>query len=647
MRILGAQANIQAEKDRIATIQTGVIVFNRSPWDDYAKSNFIQNIAENQQKMENISRGIRKAYESADRLPDEEARKARNIINEKYNGKIMADMDEKAAMAIIEEANSVGKKYYQGKIDAAKADKKLADEEAQWADACLQTAEIVKTTADYSMMGLSMFGGKYVNTAYQGITGYIEGGPKEAFLRVSGSYNAVTGVAVDGFRGFEDAVNQGGDFTDGILGAGWEITKGLITDKAMSYGAGKLSAKFNRPNGDLPNVDGLARTGQTDTGTANKPVAGQKNAPRVTEPDFNRPLTAQEIAVHREQIADGRNKVNSYKKTFEKLESARKSGAPPSEIKKILIELDDRSAKIHSSPQAKMMMKTMQKQPKNLELIKRYSNSMDRVHQRVEKRYQAEMQKNGWSPEELTPIRNKPDPADLQKAREMQARGEAVSPEALLGSKTVNMDYDAGRKPKLDSNGKPIPPIKNGVPVPVEAWHAEAQAAWEKAYLAETGQSPTHSWENITHGKLGDAYADLNVLQKNGILNANKEWAGQTSDVSYYKAEHLRGSPELQRAEKYVEIARGTSKDYRTKMMPLIEQKRPNVGTPSYEAWQKHKDYWAKTNGILEDMGSGKKDPLTADREIREITGGKSVLELTFDMRNFMESLMLLGNSNN
>lgn len=271
---------------------------------------------------------------------------------------------------------------------------------------------------------------------------------------------------------------------------------------------------------------------------------------------------------------------------------------------------------------------------------------MDRVHQLVEKRYQAEMQKNGWSHEELTPIRNKPDPADLQRAREMQARGETVQPEALLGSKTVNMDYDAGRKPKLDANGKPLPPMKNGEPVPVEAWHADAQAAWEKAYLAETGQSPTKSWENITHGKLGDAYADLNVLQKNGILHANKEWAGQTADVSYYKAEHLRGSPEFQRAEKYVEIARGTSKDYRTKMEPLFNQKKPQAGTPSYEAWQKHKNYWDKVNGVLNDMGSGKKDPMTADREIRQISGGKSVLEVTFDMRNFMESLLLLGTNN-
>jgi len=644
MRILGARANIQAEKDRIATIKTGVIVHNRSPWDNYAKSNFIQNIAKDQRKMENISRGIRKAYEMADKLPPVEARKVRKIINDKYNGQILAKMDEKAARDIINEANAVGKKYFRGKMDEALAENEEAIAEAEWAETCLYTAEVVKSTADYSMMGLSLFGGQYVNNAYQGITGYIEGGPKEAFLRVAGTYNTLTGVAVDGYRGFEAAVDKGGGITEGLYGAGWEAAKGFITEKAMQFGLGKISKSFNRPNGDVDVEIGSKPKVNLETDVP-KSTRSRSSKPKITEPDFNRPLTNQEIEVHRQQIADGRAKVNSYKKTYKKLQDARKAGAPPSEVKKILVELDDRSTKIHSSPQAKVMMKTLQKHPKNLDMVKRYSNSMERVHIRVEKRYKADMQQKGWEPEELTPIRNKPDPADLQRAREMQARGEKVPPEQLLGSKTVNMDYDAGRKPKLDANGNPIPPIKNGEPAPLEAWHGEAQSSWEKSYLAETGQSPTHSWENITHGKMGDAYADLNVLEKNGILKANKDWAGQTSDVSYYKAEHIRSSPEFQRVEKYVEIARGTSKDCGTKMMPLFDQKKPKAGTPSYKAWEGHKKYWTDINNTLKDMGSGKTDPLKADRQIRKMTGGKSVLEVTHDMRNFMESLMILGNN--
>jgi hypothetical protein len=640
LRILGAQADQQAEKDRIATIQTGKTVHSRSAWDDYAKSSFIQNIAQNQQKMENISRSIRKAYEAADRLPDDKAREAREIINSKFKGEMVGNLDEAGARAVIEQANAVGKKHYEEIIAKAKADNKEAVDEAEWAESCLQTAQVVKTTADYTMMGLSLFGGQYVNNMYQGVTGYIEGGPKEAFLRVAGSYNTAAGLAVDGFRGFEQAVNEGGDFIDGIKGAGWEAAKGYITDKALNFGMGKLSSAFSRPNGEFPEIDGPNSKRATQVQSP-EPVR-PKAKPAKDLDDFNRPLSQQEMAVYREQVADGRNRVNSYKKTYEKLEQARKAGAPPTEIKKILVELDDRSAKIHGSPQAKMMMKTMQKNPKNLDLIKRYSNSMDRVHTRVEKRFQQDMDGRGWSKEELEPIRNRPDPADLQRAREKQARGETVQPEELLGSKTVNMDYDAGRKAKIGPDGKPVPPKKNGENVSVEAWHSDAQDAWERAYFAETGQSPKHSWENITHSKVGDAYADLNVLQKNGILHANKAWAGQTSDVTYYKAEHMKGSPEFQRVEKYVEIARGTSKDYKTKMNPLFEKKRPKPGTPSHEAWQKHKDYWDKVNNVMDQMGSGRKDPLSADREIREITGGKSFLEVTFDMRNFMESLIVL-----
>ncbi len=640
LRILGAQADIQAEKDRIATIETGEIVHNRSPWDEYARTSFIQHIADNQRRLENMSRSIRKAYDMADKLPEKEAEQVRNIINTRYRGEMVSDMDEAKVQSIVEEASDVARGYYRTMME----DETVAGEKqlnrAEWANVGLQTAEVVKTAADYSMTGLSLFGGQYVNNIYQGVTGYIEGGPRGAFLNVAGAYNTATGIAVDGFKGFEEAVNKGGGITEGLQGAAWEASIGFIRDQAIAYGAGKISTKFARPNGELTTLDGpnapKATQGDADV-SPRKKVTAAKDID-----DFNRPLTAEEIAVYREQISDGRIKVNSYRTTFEKLEQARKAGAPVQDIRQILAELDNRSAKIHSSPQAKMIMKTLQKDPSNLEMIKRYSNSMDRVHQKVENRFQEEMAAAGWSREELEPIRNRPDPAELQRAREKQARGEMVQAEDLLGTKTVNMDYDIGIKAKIGADGRPVSPMKNGEPTSVVAWHAEAQEAWERAYRAETGQSPTHSWENVTHAKLGDAYRDLSVLQKNGILHANKAWAGQTADVTYFKATHLRGEAEFQRVEKYVEIARGTAKDYRTKMNPLLESKKPQSGTASHEAWQKHKEYWEKVYSVMDRMGSGRTDPMSADREIRELTGGKSLMEVTFDLRNFMESLMIL-----
>ena len=640
LHILGAQADLQAERDRIATIETGEIVHNRSPWDEYARSSFIQHIADNQRRLENMSRSIRKAYDMADKLPDKEAEQVRNIINTRYRGEMVSDMDEAKVQSIVAEASEVARGYYRTMMEEETVAGRKQLNKAEWADVGLQTAEVVKTAADYSMTGLSLFGGQYVNNVYQGVTGYIEGGPRGAFLNVAGAYNTATGIAVDGFKGFEEAVNQGGGISEGLQGAAWEAAKGLIRDKAIAFGAGKISTALARPRGELATLDGpnAPKAAQGDAAT----TARKKAVAAKDIDEFNRPLTTEEMAVYREQVSDGRNRVATYQESFEKLEQARRAGAPMSEIKKMLTDLDDCSAGIHSSPQAKMIMKGLQRDPANLEMIKRYSNSMDRVHQKVENRFQDEMAAAGWSREELEPIRNRPDPAELQRARDKQARGETVEAEDLLGTKTVNMDYDAGIKVKTGADGRPLPPMKNGEPTSVVAWHAEAQEAWNRAYRAETGQSPTHSWENITHAKLGDAYRDLSVLQRNGILHANKAWAGQTADVTYFKATHLRGEAEFQRVEKYVEIARGTAKDYRTKMNPLLESRKPQGGTASHDAWQKHKEYWDKVYSVMDRMGNGRTDPLSADREIRELTGGKSLMEVTFDLRNFMESLMIL-----
>jgi hypothetical protein len=59
----------------------------------------------------------------------------------------------------------------------------------------------------------------------------------------------------------------------------------------------------------------------------------------------------------------------------------------------------------------------------------------------------------------------------------------------------------------------------------------------------------------------------------------------------------------------------------------------------------KHKNYWEKMNEVLEGMGAGRINPLEGDRRIRLLSGGKSSLEVTHDLRNFLESLIKFGKS--
>lgn len=618
MRVLNAKANLQSEQDRIETLKTGVIVHTRSEWDDFARSQFIQNIAADQRKMEKVDRAMKKALSMADTLPYDKAEKVREIVSKGFSPEVMTATDTDKASEVIKEVYAVTTEHWEG-------EKKKADADAEWADTCLQTAETTKSVADKSLFLLSFAGGPAVNRVYQGAIGYIEGGPKEAFLRVGGSYNQLTGVAVDAYRGFEAAVENGGGWEEGLKGAGWEVAKGIAMDKAMGFVARGVSRGYGAVKGlkgaDAPDAP---KASKGKAGEADAQISGGATKPKpsaVPDDGFNRPLTEADRQAYKAQMADARTRVNSYKKTFDKLQQARREKAPPAEIKKILRELDDRSAKIHASPQAKMIMKTHQRSPKNKEMVKRFVNSMDRVHNRVQKRFHEKMDAE-WDHEGLAPIRN-------------------------AGSgKSVNTDYDIARQVKFDENGVPIPPKKNGRPVPESLWQAEAQKQWEESYREVTGQNPKRSWETVTTSGHSEAYKDLALIEKNGVLRANKAWAGQTSDVNQFKGDHLRGDPNFSRVEKHVEIARSTSKECQKRLLPLMEAKTPpKTDKANYEAFMKHKNYWEKMNKIMEDMGSGRLDPLEGDRRIHLLSGGKSSLEVTHDLRNFLESLIKFGKS--
>ena len=643
-RILHGESDIQSERDRIATLKTGTLVHSRSPFDDYAKSRFIQNIARDQRKMETITKATENAYKLAGRLPEDKARQVRAAADEHLGPELMASLDAQQAREVINTLSSVAQSHWEAERYKAGAD-------AAWADAGLQTAKSVKRGADQAMEYASMAGGQSVYMAYQGATGYIEGGPKEAVLRVAGSYNKVTGTVASAYRGYEeDGVKEAflrvagsyneatgwaedfyrgyqasdGDLLEAMGGATWKMTKAMAINKGTQFATNRISQRFATAPKSAGTTVRKTTAGKTaKTGKRTTQALGRaKRKPSDPNADFNRPLTDTEIKDFRTQVADGRTRVTSYKKTYAKLQKARKAKAPPKEIKKLLGELDDRAAKIHGSPQAKIMMKNLQSSPQNKDLVKRYCNAMDRVHTRTEKRFRDTMAKKGWKTQNMVPIRNK------------------------RSGKSVNMDYDIALKeePWFDKNGKPNPWLtKNGKNAPVVAWQAEAQQEWNAAFRAETGQDPTRSFETVTTSKHHEAYADLRVLEKNGVLAADKGWAQQTGDVSQAKAWDLRANTKMGRAEKYVEIARGTAKDAKRKLLPLLDNNKPKQGTPSFKVWEKHKNYWSKVSKVMEDMGAMKLSPMEADRKIRLITGGKSVVEVTEDMSQLMSASITLG----
>ena len=79
-------------------------------------------------------------------------------------------------------------------------------------------------------------------------------------------------------------------------------------------------------------------------------------------------------------------------------------------------------------------------------------------------------------------------------------------------------------------------------------------------------------------------------------------------------------------------------------MKPFMEEKMSQLtaGSSYYKAFKKNKDYWDNISQVLEDMGSGKLDPMQADQQIRLMTGGKSLIDINADLRDFEEALIKL-----
>jgi len=105
------------------------------------------------------------------------------------------------------------------------------DEKAAWANFGMEAAQNIKTAADTGLTVTSMMGGRGVMIAYQGVTGYVDGGPVEAVSRAAFFYSTPTAVAADAFKGYREG---------GWKGAAKNAAFTFISSKAFEYGAKKL-----------------------------------------------------------------------------------------------------------------------------------------------------------------------------------------------------------------------------------------------------------------------------------------------------------------------------------------------------------------------------------------------------------------------
>ncbi|MCX7965594.1 MAG: hypothetical protein N2596_03095 [Syntrophorhabdaceae bacterium] len=581
-RILQGRSDLQAERDLIDSIRTGVIVHNRTPFDEYAHAQFINNIKENQRRMEAYQRTITSLNRLAGMLPSDEAEDARAFIKRQLPLETMANMDIEQARKVADALHEKVQGYYQK--ESAKQEEKAA-----WASFGMEAAQNIKTAADTGLFACSLLGGKGIMIAYQGITGYIEGGPTEAITRAASWYSTPTYVAAEAFKGYRQ---------EGFKGAATNAAIAFISGKAYEYGATQLGKQLSKMPVTTPN----GTVARTSHGTPSSTLSVREYM---------------ELTQFKQARIKGETVVKEFKKAQAELQLLGRSGASPQEILKQQDVVRKLAVEINANPHAKNYLKY-----KGDALSQRgYNAYMRAVHAEVEANFHEAMKLKGWNKQELKEFRN------------------------ASSSGSVGMDYDIGlvEKPTwiIDKDGKMRRNnwlTKDGQPQTVEKWQKDAQEAWNESYRRVTGKSAERSWETVTTSAHLESYKDLALLGKDKSA-VNRLWAEQSADVTRYKMHHMLNDPALSYMEKLQEISRGAAKDMETKLMPLLKDAKP-ASDVSAEALKKSQVHWENVHKILKAFGENTIDPIKANRMIRKLSGGKSIPEVVDDATVIMEGLI-------
>lgn len=273
-------------------------------------------------------------------------------------------------------------------------------------------------------------------------------------------------------------------------------------------------------------------------------------------------------------------------------------------LKQALATREAQAAAIHENMHAKNFLKY--KGDYHTRQI--FTEDLDLIHQKTQEKFHAAMQARGWNKTPLKEFRN------------------------ASSAGTSGMDYDIGLDEKLAGAL-----TKNGSKATLQQWQKEAQPAWNQAYKEITGRSAIRSWETVTTSIHPEAYKELAWLSGNPGA-AGKLWAQQAVDVTRFKNWHMMNDEALTVYEKLQEVCRGSAKDMSTKLLGNLS-KLANAGGPNGPALKKANDHWRKVFGVLDKFGKGDLDPLSASRQIRELSGGKSITEVLDDMTTLMETV--------
>lgn len=600
LRVIQIQSDISAEQDLIASYQTGQIVHTRSAFDEFAQQKFVASVQEEAVRAD-ATRRIANGIERQIALLPEDQRdamreNARRILDAKTIGSGDVEKARRLAGAINEQLQG----YWQGQ-SAKEEEKAIAAQEHEFyaqtagmalgaAFVGLGSAALAETFGETAAM--TIWGPHLIGGVYGGVTGLVSGGPVEGLKQTvawSSNVGYMATQFVEGYHGMGE--NPNADTSEKLWEGAKQMGVAFITGKAFEFGT------------SLVNHGALAVFGKDSR--LFKPVIS--GTPTIRQ-QFDAARTTQ-------QFDDAKSLITMYQEKelqLAKLRTSTPQGAP--ELQTLQGELQKLAASINSSYHSKWLMKYQA-----LPLVRTKFNS------RVEQSYQDMM----------------PEMTQILKSQHYEMQGIEFQPVRNASSAgSSSMDLDLALK---ETPGMVI--LKNGKPVPLHEFMADAQKALNRAYHTTTGFSAERSDLLLTTSLHPEAFTDRRLLDKNvDFESIHPEDIANIGSVLQVKTAKIEGDAVLSSISKAQASCRESAKEIENMLLPNLRQRLQKAPAGSADAvkLKTSLDHWESVQKTFKQIGTQETDPyaiLRLERELRQETGGLGINETIGELSRKFEKL--------
>ncbi len=599
LRVLTLQADIQAERDLANSYRAGRIVHTRTPYDDWAQTQFVHNVRENAARVDaarRIAVGVERQIEL---LPWEQRAAMRARAREILDPATVARGDVEKARKLAGSLNDMVMGHWEG-VAAREEEKAIAAQEHEfYAQTVVMTAGSIATgfgsaacaQAFGETAAITLWSPQILGGVYGGITGTIAGGPYEGVTNAISDASPLGALSVQFVQGWRQGMtNPNADWRDGLWQGAKNAGYAYATSKAFQLGA-TLTAR-----------GALAVFG--------------KNSRLFRPVGWQRPTVQQQFAAAKFQqdMDDAQSLVDHFRDSQITLMQARtRYPAGSAELAAAERQVAELATSLNSSFHCKWMLKYKA----HPSVRRAFSRAINQSYDDMMPEFERQLTELGYDTSNLRfrPVRN----ASSAGTSSMDLDLAMDEPDGL---EIIRIDPETGARTVVD----------------VAQFQDDAQRALNRAYHTTTGFSAVRSEVNLTTSAHSESFSSRALLRER--VDFSRVAPGDVADVGRVvevKGNKIADDPVMSPIAKIQGRCRESAKEIDNMLLKKLRQDLAAAPPGSPQAQQIAADirYWEDMATRMRQIGAEETDPyriLTLERELRQETGGLGTAEVAQEL---------------